>query len=269
MKIFGRTAVVTGASRGIGRAVAQAIARAGGRVVLLARSSDVENVAAEIVAAGGAARAYRGDLTDADAVEDIGRRVMGDLGEPSIIVNNAGAGRWLYVEETSSTEAVEMMASPYFAAFFVTRVFLPAMLARRDGCIVNVNSPAAFMPWPGAAGYAASRFALRGLTAALRVDLQGTGVRVLEVVPGLVASTYFEHNRDAAPRIPQITRLMPRLSPDDVAVALVSGIETDRRRIVMPAMLRLTMMINALSPSLIAWLMARTGWRRADNAEKE
>jgi short-subunit dehydrogenase len=262
MKISGRNIVVTGASRGIGQATARALARAGGRVALLARSPEIERVAAEIVAQGGDARGYAVDLTDAAAVARTARRIESDLGAPDIVINNAGAGRWLFVEETPPEEAVAMMASPYFAAFFVTKAFLPAMLARNQGYIVNVTSPTAWLPWPGATGYTAARWAIRGFTEALRADLYDTAIQILLVVPGKVSSTYFEHNPGAEERLPRITRLVPTLTPEQVAAAVVRGIERDRREIVVPAILRLVMLSRVLAPAVVDRLMFRTGARR-------
>ena len=263
MKIRGSTIVITGASRGIGLATARAVARVGGRVALLARSSEVEQIAAQIVHGGGDARAYMVDLADPGAVERVGQQIKNDLGAPDIVINNAGAGRWLLVEETSPDEAAAMMASPYLAAFYITRLFLPAMIERRQGYIVNVNSPAAWLSWPGATGYTAARWAMRGFTAALRADLRGTGVQVLQVVPGKVSSTYFEHNPHSEERIPAITRVIPVLTPDEVAAAVVRGIMNDRREIVIPALMRATLIAHALAPILVDWLMFRTGWRRS------
>jgi uncharacterized protein len=263
MNISGRTIVVTGASRGIGQAAARALARSGGYIALLARSPEVEQVAAEIVSAGGKARGYIVDLTDPAAVERTAGRIVNDLGMPDIIINNAGAGRWLAVEETPPQEVAAMMASPYFCAFYVTRAFLPGLIERRRGYIVNVNSPVAWLPWPGAAAYLSARWALRGFTAALRAELRGTGIQVMAMVPGKVASTYFEYNTNSEDRIPTITRLVPTLTPDDVATALVRGIERDRREVVIPFMLQLVMIAHALMPAVVDWLMANTGWRRA------
>jgi short-subunit dehydrogenase len=262
MNVSGRTIVVTGASRGIGQATARALARAGGRTALLARSPEIERVATEIVAQGGKARGYVVDLTDPAAVERTAQQVASDLGAPDIVINNAGAGRWLYVEETPPAEAAAMMASPYLAAFYVTRAFLPAMLARHQGYIVNVNSPAAWLPWPGATGYMAARWALRGFTAALRADLHDTGIQVLQIVPGKVSSTYFEHNPQSEERIPRIALWLPTLTPEQVAAALVRGIERDRREVMMPAMLRVVMLARALAPVVVDRLMFRTGARR-------
>ena len=263
MRIEGHTVVVTGASRGIGAATARAMARAGGRVALLARSPDVETIAAEIVATGRVARAYKVDVTDPAAVEAAAKQIVTDLGVAAILVNNAGAGRFLHIEETEPKEAEAMIAAPYLSGFYVTRAFLPAMLARRQGYIVILNSPAPWLPWPGATAYTAARGAVRGFTAALRADLRGSGVAVLEMVPGKVASSYFERNPGSEERLPRITRMVPTLTPEQVADALVRGVERDRRRVVLPAMLRLVLVGHALAPGLVDWLMWRTGWRRS------
>lgn len=265
MRIKDHVVVVTGASRGIGHSAARALAFAGGRVAMLARSPEVLKLADEIVATGGVARGYCVDLTDPAAFEKVARQIVSDLGVPEIIVNNAGAGRWLYVEETPPAEAAEMVASPYLAAFYVTRAFLPALLERRAGFIVNVNSPVAWLPWPGAAGYAAARWAMRGFTAALRADLHGTGVKVLELVPGKVNSTYFEHNPRSEERLPAITKWIPTLTPDEVAAAMVKGVEQDRRMMVFPALLKLVFVLHAVEPWLVDWIMRSTGWRRGNH----
>jgi short-subunit dehydrogenase len=262
MKIEGRVIVVTGASRGIGKAAAEALGRAGGRVALIARSPEVEEVAAAIASRGGQARGYTADLGNPADVQDVSQRIVNDLGPPDIVVNNAGAGRWLYVEETPAGEVAAMMAVPYLAAFYVTRAFLPAMLERATGTIVNINSPVAWLPWPGATGYSAARWAMRGFSEALRMDLRGTGIRLLELVPGKVTSTYFEHNPHSEERLPTITRLVPSLTPDQVAAHLVRGIERDRRRIVVPFMLKLVLGMRALAPPIVDWMMWRSGARR-------
>ena len=105
-------------------------------------------------------------------------RINADVGTPDIIVNNAGAGQWKFVDETSPEEAVQMMAVPYFAAFYVTHAFLPGMLRRNTGHIVNVSSVGSRFVWPGATAYIAARWAVRGFTEALRADLAGTKIGV-------------------------------------------------------------------------------------------
>ena len=260
MNLRGRLAVVTGASSGIGAATARLLAKEGARVVLVARSREaLEAVAAEIRAGGGEAHALPADLGVPGAVALLEREVLGVHGPPDLLVNNAGAGRWLFTDETPPEEAVTMMAAPYFAAFFATRAFLPKMLDRGSGLIVNVNSPACYLPWPGATGYAAARWALRGFTDALRQDLAGTGVGVMHFLPGKTRSAYFEHNPGSEERIPLVSKLIPTLTSEEVAAALVGGVLRDARDVVVPFMLRLFQLFERLSPGPSRWVARTTG----------
>lgn len=263
MHLQGELVVLTGASRGIGRAAASALAAAGARLALLARSAEVEQVAAELRATGAEAQAFSVDVSAPLQVAAAAEQIRQRLGRPAIVINSAGAGRFLSVEETSPAEAATMIACPYLAAFYVSREFLPDLLSRDRGLIVNVNSPVSRFVWPGATAYAAARWALRGFTAGLRADLRSTGVRVMELLPGRVDSTYFEHNPGSAERIPRISRLIPTLRPEQVASALVAGIRRDRQLVALPAMLRLFLLMHRLTPSLAESLLAATGWRRA------
>ena len=264
MNLADRSVLVTGASYGIGAAIARAAAQAGARrVILMARTQPaLEQVAADVRAAGSAAAAYAVDLTDHAAVERVAGEITATFGPPDVVVNNAGIGRWLFVEETAPAEAVAMMGAPYFAAFFVTRAFLPAMLERRSGQIVNINSPAALVAWPGSAAYTAARAALRGFTEALRADLAGTGVKVTSVIAGKVSSTYWQHNPGAEERAPWIARAIPTLSPEQVGAATVRAVERDAREIVIPGMLKLFYQVNRVAPGLVRWLVVATGARR-------
>jgi uncharacterized protein len=121
MEIKDRLVLITGASSGIGAATAKAMTREGGRVILLARRrSALEETAAEVKKMGGQAWVYPCDLADARAVEQTAQAILSEAGVPDILINNAGAGRWLPIEETDPAEAVQMMASPYFGAFYMT-----------------------------------------------------------------------------------------------------------------------------------------------------
>jgi short-subunit dehydrogenase len=255
--------VITGASSGIGAATAKAMARKGARVALLARTRPaLDEVAADITGLGGVARVYPVDLADAQAVDHVCRSVSAELGTPDLLLNNAGAGRWLNVEETSPAEMTQMMAAPYFAAFHVTRAFLPDMLRRGTGHIVSVASPASILPWPGATAYAAARWALHGFTEALRADLYGTGLRVTLFIAGKVDSPYWAHNPGAEERAPGIARLVPTLTVGQAAASLVRAVEADKGRVIVPFMLWLFATAHRIFPAPIEWLVWRTGWRR-------
>ncbi len=264
MHLQNARALITGASSGIGAATAKALAARGAAIALLARTvSALEKVAGEIRAAGGSAQIFPVDAADWQAVDALAPRLMTGFGPPDIVVNSAGAGRWLFTEETHPEEAVAMMGAPYFAAFFVTRVCLPAMLAQRRGHIVNINSPVVRLIWPGAAGYAAARGALQTYTDALRVDLHGTGVRVSSIIAGRVDTPYFEHNPGVLDRAPRAARFIPTVTAEQVADAVVRAVEHNRREVVLPFMLRVFFFVHTLFPRFTEWLALRTGHRHS------
>ena len=263
MVINGKLVLVTGASSGIGAAVAKAMAKAGGRIVLLARRKEaLDQVAAEIASTGGKAWTFRVNLTNPETVATVGTQISDQLGTPDILSNHAGVGRWRFADETSPLEAVECMAVPYFAAFNVVHAFLPAMLRRRSGHIVNISSVGSRFVWPGATAYLAARWALRGFTEALRADLDGSGISVTLFEPGVVKSPYWEHNPGSRERVPKLAKLIPELTCEEVAQAIVRGVERNQRTTVIPFMMRLTCWLHAVFPRLVQRLITKTGYRR-------
>jgi short-subunit dehydrogenase len=255
-------AVVTGASSGIGAATAQRLARDGWRTVLVARTrSKLEEVANAIERTGGRAVIEPGDAADGTRVFAMAERVRRRLGAPRLIVNSAGAGRWLFVEETSPDEVRRMMEAPFLAAFNLCHAFMPDMLEARAGTIIHVGSPASIIPWPGATGYAAARWALRGLHEALVQDLRGTGVRSCHVMFGEVSSPYWVNNPGSLENAPTLRALIPVLTPEQCAEVIVRTVRRPRRRVVAPTVLRLMSWCAAVAPAPTRWLIARTGRR--------
>lgn len=189
-------------------------------------------------------------------------RITAEVGTPDVLVNNAGAGRWKFVDETSPEEAMQMMAVPYFAAFCITHAFLPTMIRRGTGHIVNVSSVASHFVWPGATAYTAARWAVRGFTEALRADLKGTGVGITLFECGVVKSPYWDHNPGSRERVPKMGNLVPELTPEQVASAIIRGIEHNRHYVVIPFMMRMTILQHAVAPGVVQWLMTATGYRR-------
>ena len=269
MELAGRTILITGASSGIGAATARAVARAGAHAVVVARTrSKLDELTAAIEAAGGRATASGLDCADRDAVAREAVRIEQEVGTPDVLVNNAGAGRFLFFEETPPEEFERMMSAPFYSTVYMTRALLPGMLARGSGLIVNVNTPIAFVAWPAAAGYASARWALRGLTDALSADLDGTGVKVSQIVPGKVDSTYFEHNPGAEDGIPGMARLVRTLTPDEVAEAIVGAIRSEKRLVFTPFMLRVMMLQARVFPRLTRRIAIRTSRPRPGAAPR-
>jgi short-subunit dehydrogenase len=169
-------------------------------------------------------------------------------GTPHILINNAGAGRWLPLLQTTADEAATMMTVPYLAAFNMTRELLSGMLERRSGHIVNVTSVAARLAWPGAVAYSAARAAMEGFTNSLRADLNRSGITVTLAMFGTVDTPYWMHNPGSKERIPQQAARLPVLSPQRVASLIVSAIEKGSRTVVAPSAFRLLFVLNAMFP---------------------
>jgi short-subunit dehydrogenase len=263
VRLAGKTVLITGASQGIGKATAELLAARGARVVLVARSAEVLSEHVErITAIGGRAVAHPADLADGDQITALAERVLGEFGPPDVLVNNAGIGRWLFLDDTEPDELQAMNAVPYMSALLLTRALLPGMRERGTGRIVNVNSPVSRLPIPGATGYQTARYALRGLTASLRMDLRGSGIGVSEVIPGKVTSQYFVNNPGAEERFPAIARLIPSVTPEKVATVIASAIERERAEIVFPWQLKAFELNGRLFPRMTEYLAWRTGTHR-------
>jgi NAD(P)-dependent dehydrogenase (short-subunit alcohol dehydrogenase family) len=230
----GRVAVVTGAGRGIGAATARALANAGLGVVLAARTREqVERQAAELAAAGARARAVVCDVTSEASVEALAREAAG-LGAVAVLVNNAGAAASMPIGRTTLADWNRLLAVNATGAFLCTRAFLPGMIERKWGRVVNVASTAGLTGGKYLAAYTAAKHALVGLTRAAAAELAGTGVTVNAVCPGFVDTEMTAETvgrivaktgrtPDAALAAALESAGQPRLiSPDEVAAAVVA-----------------------------------------------
>jgi 3-oxoacyl-[acyl-carrier protein] reductase len=181
-------AVVTGASRGIGRATALAFAKRGVPVALLGRSSPMLDDAVDAARSAGAeARAYACDVAREDDIARAVDEVLATLGTPRVVVNNAGiVRRGLRVEETSPVVWDEVLSVNLRGPFLVSRAFLPAMLHAKHGRFIYVASISATIGSALAASYAASKWGLLGFAKSLAEELRGTGLQSITVLPGSV-----------------------------------------------------------------------------------
>ena len=179
-----------------------------------------------------------------------------------MIVNNAGIGRWLFIEETPLEEMQADMALPYFAAFGVTKAFVAEMAGRGSGNICNVNGPGGWFPWPSSVAYSSARWALRGFSTALRVDLRDTGVSVTDVVMTKISTSYWENNPGADDRMPWIDRVIPTLSEERAAEVVTRAVERERREATAPPLYTAVHHIGRVFPRLVHWIVYRGGARR-------
>jgi len=210
-----QVAIVTGAGRGIGRAVALAFAAEGARVVLASRTrADLAEVAGAIRDQGGNALALPTDVTQDAAVEALVEEVAAQLGRIDILVTAAGVAAFGPVAGTKPSDWDGMLAVNLRGAMVCCRAVLPVMQRQRRGTIVNVGSIASKRAIPGGAAYAATKAGLAAFSAVLAEELRADGIRVGVVVPGAVDTPLW----DAIPGGPDRARM---LRPDDVARAVV------------------------------------------------
>ena len=210
------TALVTGATEGIGRATALALGRAGYRVGICSRSGEkVEATLAELRTQGVTAAGAAADVADPDQVRHLVDQVRGALGEIDVLVNNAGVLIARPIEELTLEDWDVTMATNLRSLYLTTRLVLPAMRARRQGTIVNVASLAGRNGFAGGSAYSASKHAVLGFSRSLMLEVRKDNVRVIAICPGSVATGML---RDQAMLKPDHERI---LRPEDVAASIL------------------------------------------------
>jgi short-subunit dehydrogenase len=262
-RLDGVVALVTGASSGIGQATVLALAQAGARVGLVARRAErLEAVAGVIAATGGEALVLPGDITLPQTMEEAARRCVEKFGRLDVLVNNAGAGLFGAVEETTEADLDGMLAVNLKSVFHGIKAAVPVMRRQGSGHIINVASTAGRRGSPYVGAYCAAKFGVVGLTESLRVELLGSGIRVSLVCPGATGTEFFQTARRLTSRhrgpvgpvetaeraAERILRVARRPRAEAVAQPL-------RRK----AFLILNLLAPALADRLVAWVIRSGG----------
>jgi short-subunit dehydrogenase len=257
----GKRIVLTGASSGIGRALAVALADNGAVLVLAARRRELlDEVATEIEAAGhGRPTVVDTDLAIAGAAESLGKAVLSALGGAvDVVINNAGAnviGPQSLIGD--SARARSLFEVNVWSPLALTATLLPSMMAAGSGTIVNVTSTIQSVPLPLLGYYGASKAALAQATRSLRLELAETGIRVLEVVPGSTDTAL--RDIDELPWKSAPPKSLPPVSPKSTAAAVVRGLQRGVTRVVYP-----TYSLAPLELPAIGRLVARVAGRRVN-----
>lgn len=246
--------IITGASSGIGAAAARAFGREGYRVVLAARRIDrLLSLAEEIENSGGQALPVSTDVTQLDQIEDLVEASLRAYGQIDVLLNNAGFGsmNWLELMDAETQIDLQLKVN-LLGVIHTSRMVLPHMIQRRRGHIINMASIAGLLAPPTYSIYAASKFAVRGFTEALRREVDGFGIHVSGIYPGGVETEFSQHtqkNRKTGITTPDWLKL----SSTDVARTVWQVVRYPRRMVVIPRIMWPVIWMNAIFPGLIDW----------------
>lgn len=242
----GEVAIVTGASSGIGRATAVALAREGARVGLAARREGLlREVAEEIRAVGSEALVAPTDVTDREQVQRLVDRTLERWGRVDILIANAGVYVRSPIRDLRIEDLEFSMAVNFYGSVYPVLAVLPHMLERKHGHIVLVTSMDAKKGIPPDVPYVAAKFALAGFGDVLRQELHGTGVHATVVFPGRVDTPLIQNLK--------VPRISAKIPPEKVADAILRGIRRRLPEIIVPWQARTLIYAHVLSPRLADW----------------
>jgi short-subunit dehydrogenase len=255
--------LVTGASSGIGAAVARLFCQRGWRAVLAARRTDrLDALVQEIQAKGGEALAVPTDVAAIDQLERLVNAALDRFGRIDVLFNNAGFGRLDWLENLDLQAGIAAQVSVNLTASIqLSGLVLPHMIARRRGIIINMSSLAGWVGTPTYSVYAASKFGMRGFTEALRREVGIYGVKVCGIYPGGV-DTEFAEKAHIHRRSGLTTPRWLRLDAEDVARAVWNLAQRPRRSLILPRLMVLAVWANSLFPGLLDRIAERGYVRR-------
>lgn len=245
----GKSVLITGASQGIGAACARRLAANGARVSLTALEQagfeDFESPGHLITA---------GDITDPTTRHDAVERTIECFGGIDVLINNAGVGQYGYPSEVDTEVSKRIFDVNVFSALAITQLAIPHMRARRSGVIVNIGSVGGKVSLPWAVMYCATKWALHCVDDSLRRELSGSGIHVLKVCPGIVATAFRDHvlAGSAPGPVEDIRRIV---TPDQVAAAMMRGVERKKRIVYVPKVGRLFTSLEFFAPRVMDWYL--------------
>jgi short-subunit dehydrogenase len=225
--------LVTGASRGIGAAVANAFAARGCTVGRVARTGEIA-----------------ADVADPDSIA----RAVADFGELDVVVANAGIAHYLPFNEMPLETVDQLTTVNWLGTVNTVKAALPGMIERGRGHIAIVSSGAGIRSFPNAAVYGATKAAQRGFGEALRHELKGSGVGLTMVYPGQISSSLHDHEKERMPSWYKLDRCSPC---EPLAEAVVEGVEKGRREVFYPRNVRLLRVVHGLNPGLADAMLRR------------
>jgi short-subunit dehydrogenase len=257
MDLSGKVAVITGASMGIGEAVARRFADNGARVVLLSRDTGRAEEARARLGRPNQTLALSCDVSNREEIDRVLSLTLHHFGRIDIWVNNAGHGILDSVAQVDMAACRDTFETNFFGALAAMQGVIPVMLQQGSGAIINVSSVAGHIPLPFHAIYSATKFAMNALGKAANVELKPLGIHVMTVCPGYVRTDFGAHamrGKEAKTVRPLSTR---GITADRVAKAVLEGYIKQKREVVVPWTMHPVIKIYQLFPWLVEWGMAR------------
>ena len=257
MNATGKVVVVTGASMGIGEAIAQVFAQEGASVVLLSRDAGRVEAARVRVGFPDRTAAFSCDVRHSEEIDRVLTLTLHHFKRIDVWVNNAGHGLFDSVAEMDMHACHEMFETNFFGAVSAMQAVIPVMRQQGGGAIINISSVAGHIPLPFHASYSATKFALNAIGKAARIELKKDNINVLTVCPGFVATAFGQN----ALRGNVIKRVRPEstrgITAERVARATLDGYVKGKREVIVPWTMHIPVKIYQLFPALVEWAMER------------
>lgn len=256
-KANGQVVLITGASSGIGLALARVLAKEGAKVMITARRKDnLVKACQEMRSSGGQVDYYVADIAVEKEVSQLVEHTNKHFGKIDILVNNAGYGHFLKLANTTSEDMHNIMEVNFFGTFYATNAVLPIMKKQNSGHIIMVSSVAAKRVFRDAGGaYNVSKYAMQSFAEALRMELLESPIKVSIVCPIVTATEFFDLAEKQIGK--KATLSGPIQTSEQVANTIVSLIEKPKAEVMMLKPIRILLALNALFPSLVDQIIQR------------
>ena len=256
-----KTVLITGASSGIGKETAIEFAKLGANVILVARRQEkLEELENQLKKFHVTTFVCKCDVSKKDQVKEMTKTVLEKFESIDVLVNNAGFAIYGSVSDLSIEEIESQMETNYYGMIYCIKNFLPSMLEKKSGHIVNVASVAASFGLPGIASYCASKFAMLGFSEGLKHELKDTGVGITVVSPIMVRTDFFEH-----PSFEKMPKYSPTsLNPKTVAKAVLKAANSPRLEIIVPSLVRGAVWMKSTFPYFINPILGKSFKKQLD-----
>ena len=265
MDFKNKVILITGASSGIGKETAIKFAKLGANIILVARRKErLEQVANELKKFHTSVLVCQCDVSKKEQVKKMSETVLEKFDSIDILVNNAGFAIYGTVNDLTIDDIESQMETNYFGMVYCIKNFLPLMLKKKSGHIVNVASVAASFGLPGIASYCASKFAMLGFSEGLKHELKGTGVGITVVSPIMVRTDFFDH-----PSFKKIPRFSPMsLDSKTVVKAILKASNSPRLEIIVPSVVRGAVWMKNTFPYFINPILGKSFKKQLDSTKQ-